>query len=132
MLFVPRYFDFVRVRELLAAEDVPFVAISECAADPSQTQPIYIPTLAQAADPAPSSQPRAVLRYSTAPQVSRARAALQAKEVPLLGYTERSHFFRRHRLRGARHLAVYSPPSYARIGTAESAVAVPKRSCPLV
>ena len=28
-------------------------------------------------------------------------------------YTERAHFFRRHKLRGARHLAVYSPPSYA-------------------
>ena len=80
LLFVPRYFDFVRVRQLLVSEDVPFVAVSE---------------------------------YSTAPQVSRARNALQKKEVPLLLYTERAHFFRRHKLRGARHLAVYSPPSYA-------------------
>jgi U3 small nucleolar RNA-associated protein 25 len=48
MLFVPRYFDFVRVRQLLVAEDVPFVAVSE---------------------------------YSTAPQVSRARNALQKREV---------------------------------------------------
>ena len=47
------------------------------------------------------------------PQVSRARNALQKAEVPLLLYTERAHFFRRHKLRGARHLAVYSPPSYA-------------------
>ena len=32
-------------------------------------------------------------------------------------YTERAHFFRRHKLRGARHLAVYSPPSYAHFYT---------------
>ena len=79
LLFVPRYFDFVRVRSLLVAEDVPFVAVSE---------------------------------YSTPSQVGKARHALQTKEVPLLLYTERAHFFRRHKLRGARHLAVYSPPSY--------------------
>ena len=84
MLFVPRYFDFVRVRQLLIAEDVPFVAVSE---------------------------------YSTPQQASRARTALQKAEVPLLLYTERAHFFRRHRLAGARHLAVYSPPSYARFYT---------------
>ena len=79
LLFVPRYFDFVRVRALLVGEDVPFVAVSE---------------------------------YSTPSQVGKARHALQRKEVPLLLYTERAHFFRRHKLRGARHLAVYSPPSY--------------------
>jgi U3 small nucleolar RNA-associated protein 25 len=79
LLFVPRYFDFVRVRSLLVAEDVPFVSVSE---------------------------------YSTPSQVGKARHALQTKEVPLLLYTERAHFFRRHKLRGARHLAVYSPPSY--------------------
>jgi U3 small nucleolar RNA-associated protein 25 len=84
MLYVPRYFDFVRVRELLVAEDVPFAAISE---------------------------------YSTPSQVSRARGALQRREVPLLLYTERAHFFRRHKLGGARHLAVYSPPSYAHFYT---------------
>ena len=35
----------------------------------------------------------------------------------MLLYTERAHFFRRHKLRGARHLAVYSPPSYAHFYT---------------
>ncbi|KAL1500033.1 hypothetical protein AB1Y20_012710 [Prymnesium parvum] len=80
LLFVPSYFDFVRVRELLTAEGVPFVAISE-----------YTPTK----------------------QVSRARSAMQNGTVPLLLYTERAHFFRRHKLSGARHLAVYSLPSYA-------------------
>ena len=84
MLLIPQYFDFVRVRELLKAEDVPFVSVSE---------------------------------YSTVQQASRARTSLQKKEVPLLLYTERAHFFRRHKLRGARHLAVYSPPSYAHFYT---------------
>ena len=84
MLFVPRYFDFVRVRQLLTEEDVPFASVSE---------------------------------YSTPQQVSRARTALQKREVPLLVYTERAHFFRRHKLRGARHLAVYSPPSYPQFYT---------------
>ena len=50
-------------------------------------------------------------------QVSRARTSLQKREVPLLLYTERAHFFRRHNLRGARHLAVYSPPSHAHFYT---------------
>ncbi len=84
MLFIPRYFDFVRVRQMLTAEDVPFAAVSE---------------------------------YSTAQQASRARTALQKREVPLLLYTERAHFFRRHKFRGARHLAIYSPPSYAHFYT---------------
>ena len=84
MLFVPRYFDFVRVRQLLTDEDVPFASVSE---------------------------------YSTPQQASRARTSLQKREVPLLVYTERAHFFRRHKLRGARHLAVYSPPSYAHFYT---------------
>jgi U3 small nucleolar RNA-associated protein 25 len=80
ILFVPRYFDFVRVRQVLVEEDVPFAAVSE---------------------------------YTTNSQIGKARTSLQKAEVPLLLYTERAHFFRRHALRGARHLAVYSPPSYA-------------------
>ena len=80
MLYVPSYFDFVRVRRLLAAEDVPFAAISE---------------------------------YSTVKQVSRARTDIQQGNVPLLLYSERAHFFRRHKIRGVRHLAVYALPSYA-------------------
>ena len=38
---------------------------------------------------------------------------MQQGTVPLLLYTERAHFFRRHKLSGARHLAVYALPSYA-------------------
>ena len=84
MLFVPSYFDFVRVRDLLTKEEIPFATISE---------------------------------YTTTKQVSRARSAMQQGTVPLLLYTERAHFFRRHKLRGARHLAVYSPPTYAHFYT---------------
>ena len=80
LLFVPSYFDFVRVKAALEEEDLPFAAISE---------------------------------YSTPKEVSRARTALQQQKLPLLLYTERAHFFRRHRLRGARNLAVYAPPANA-------------------
>ena len=37
--------------------------------------------------------------------------------VALLGARARAHFFRRQKLSGARHLAVYSPPSYAHFYT---------------
>ena len=54
----------------------------------------------------------AVSEYSSASQVSKARNSLQRREISLMLYTERAHFFRRHRMGGARHLAVYSPPTY--------------------
>jgi U3 small nucleolar RNA-associated protein 25 len=43
--------------------------------------------------------------------------ARASPQVPLLLYSERAHFFRRHKLSGARHLAVYSPPTYAHFYT---------------
>ena len=55
----------------------------------------------------------AVSEYTEPRDVSRSRSALQQSALPLLLYTERAHFFRRHRLRGARNLAVYAPPSNA-------------------
>ena len=80
LLFVPSYFDFVRVKALLEREDLPFTALSE---------------------------------YSTPKEAQRARTNLQQRKLPLMLYTERAHFFRRHRLRGACNLCVYAPPSNA-------------------
>jgi len=81
LLFIPSYFDFVRVRELLKKEDVPFEAISE---------------------------------YTTPKATARIRSALQQRRLGgLLLYTERAHFFHRHKLRGARHVAFYGLPLYA-------------------
>ena len=45
--------------------------------------------------------------------MGRARTALQQRELPLLLYSERLHFFRRHRLKGASHAVLYAPPTYA-------------------
>ena len=55
----------------------------------------------------------AISEYTEPKDVNRARTTLQQSKLPLLLYTERAHFFRRHRLRGARNLAVYAPPSNA-------------------
>ena len=46
-------------------------------------------------------------------EAQRARTNLQQQKLPLMLYTERAHFFRRHRLRGACNLCVYAPPSNA-------------------
>mmetsp|Transcript_58743 Transcript_58743/g.134749 ORF Transcript_58743/g.134749 Transcript_58743/m.134749 type:complete len:215 (+) Transcript_58743:1170-1814(+) len=82
LLFVPSYFDFVRVRELLKAEDVPFETLSE---------------------------------YSAPAAVSRVRSAMQQRRLGgLLLYSGRAHFFHRHNLRGARHIAFYALPLYER------------------
>jgi len=55
-----------------------------------------------------------VTEYTEAKAVSRARAALRQRRLGgLLVYTERAHFFHRHWLRGASHIAIYAPPSNA-------------------
>jgi len=111
LVFVPSYFDFVRLKRYLTkhrsslASDFSFAAISE-----------YTPT----------------------PDVSRARGAFFAGKVKFLLVTERFHFFRRcvlpspspalppseslvltnlrarrYRLRGAKTVVFYAPPSHA-------------------
>ena len=54
----------------------------------------------------------AVSEYSTPKEASRARTRLQQGQLPLLLYTERAHFFRRHRFPGAHNLALLAPPTY--------------------
>jgi U3 small nucleolar RNA-associated protein 25 len=49
--------------------------------------------------------------YSEDADVTRARTRFYAGHSPLLLTTERFHFFRRLRLRGARHLLFYGPPA---------------------
>ena len=80
ILYVPSYFDFVRVRTLFADEAIPFAAVSE---------------------------------YTESTEIARIRSALRKGVLgAILLYTERAHFFRRHLLRGAHHLACYGLPSY--------------------
>ena len=47
--------------------------------------------------------------YSEDGDVSRARARFYAGDSPILLMTERFHFWRRYRIRGARHIIFYAP-----------------------
>ncbi|GAA5955794.1 hypothetical protein JCM8115_006856 [Rhodotorula mucilaginosa] len=83
LIFVPSYFDFVRVKRYLTknlsslGSDFSFAAISE---------------------------------YSDTPEISRARGAFYQGKKKFLLVTERFHFFRRYRLRGAKTFVFYAPP----------------------
>ncbi|BGP47480.1 rRNA-binding ribosome biosynthesis protein utp25 [Rhodotorula kratochvilovae] len=86
IVFVPSYFDFLRLKRYLTKQrsslgsDFSFAAISE-----------YTPT----------------------PDVSRARGAFFSGKTKFLLVTERFHFFRRYRLRGAKTVVFYGAPSHA-------------------
>ncbi|GAA5868766.1 hypothetical protein JCM3774_003883 [Rhodotorula dairenensis] len=83
LIFVPSYFDFVRLKRYLSknisslGSDFSFAAISE---------------------------------YSDTPDISRARGAFFQGKKKFLLVTERFHFFRRYRLRGAKTFVFYAPP----------------------
>ncbi|BGP24077.1 rRNA-binding ribosome biosynthesis protein utp25 [Rhodotorula toruloides] len=83
LIFVPSYFDFVRLKRYLQknisrlGSDFSFAAISE---------------------------------YSDTPEISRARGAFFQGKKKFLLVTERFHFFRRYRLRGAKTFVFYAPP----------------------
>lgn len=50
--------------------------------------------------------------YTPPKAASRARTLLHQGRLGLLVLTERAHFYHRHRLSGARHLAFYAPPMH--------------------
>ncbi|GAA5837384.1 hypothetical protein JCM5353_002680 [Sporobolomyces roseus] len=79
IIFVPSYFDFVRIKRYLTKklDDFSFTSISE-----------YTPT----------------------PDVSRARGAFFSGKKKFLLITERFHFYRRYRIRGAKTVCFYAPP----------------------
>ncbi|GAA6014423.1 hypothetical protein JCM11491_007048 [Sporobolomyces phaffii] len=81
IIFIPDYFDFIRVKRYLTKklDDFSFTSISE-----------YTPT----------------------PDVSRARGLFFSGKKKFLVVTERFHFFRRYRLRGAKTVVFYAPPSH--------------------
>lgn len=52
----------------------------------------------------------AISEYSSRSKVDQCRNAFAAGELPFLMMTERYHFFRRHRLKGVKHIVFYGPP----------------------
>uniref|UniRef100_A0A182PLN0 U3 small nucleolar RNA-associated protein 25 homolog n=1 Tax=Anopheles epiroticus TaxID=199890 RepID=A0A182PLN0_9DIPT len=79
MIYVPSYFDYVRLRNHFKQEDISFTQICE---------------------------------YTPDAKIARARDMFFHGSKHFLLYSERAHFFRRHRIRGVRHLILYGPPVF--------------------
>ncbi|QRV97136.1 U3 small nucleolar RNA-associated protein 25 [Ceratobasidium sp. AG-Ba] len=85
LIFVPSYFDYLRVYNYLVA-----------------TAPSRIAGISE---------------YSSNQDISRARQAFFKGTKPILVITERFYFFRRYKLRAAKHLTFYAPPDHAQFFT---------------
>ncbi|KXJ71921.1 hypothetical protein RP20_CCG019385 [Aedes albopictus] len=79
LIYVPSYFDYVRLRNYFKKEELSFVQICE---------------------------------YSKDAKIARARDMFFHGSSHFLLYSERSHFFRRPRIKGIRHLMFYQLPAY--------------------
>ncbi|XP_058445373.1 U3 small nucleolar RNA-associated protein 25 homolog [Malaya genurostris] len=79
LIFVPSYFDYVRLRNYFKKEELSFVQICE---------------------------------YSKDAKIARARDMFFHGSSHFMLYSERSHFFRRTRIKGIRHLVFYQLPTY--------------------
>lgn len=79
LIYVPSYFDFVRLRNYFKKEEISFTQICE---------------------------------YTTDAKIARARDMFYHGSKHFLLYSERSHFYRRHRIKGVRHLVMYGPPVF--------------------
>ncbi|XP_058053269.1 U3 small nucleolar RNA-associated protein 25 homolog [Anopheles bellator] len=79
LIYVPSYFDYVRLRNYFKKEEMSFTQICE---------------------------------YTSDAKIARARDMFFHGSKHFLLYSERSHFFRRHRIKGIRHLIMYGPPVY--------------------
>ncbi|XP_058834190.1 U3 small nucleolar RNA-associated protein 25 homolog [Topomyia yanbarensis] len=79
LIYVPSYFDYVRLRNYFKEEEISFVQICE---------------------------------YSKDAKIARARDMFFHGSSHFMLYSERSHFFRRPRIKGIRHLVFYQLPTY--------------------
>uniref|UniRef100_A0A8D8JMK0 U3 small nucleolar RNA-associated protein 25 homolog n=2 Tax=Culex pipiens TaxID=7175 RepID=A0A8D8JMK0_CULPI len=79
LIFIPSYFDYVRLRNYFKKEELNFVQICE---------------------------------YSKDGKIARARDMFFHGSAHFMLYSERSHFFRRTRIKGIRHLVFYQLPQF--------------------
>lgn len=79
LIYVPHYFDYVRIRNYLKEENLNFVQICE---------------------------------YTKPEKMARARDMFFHSAAHFLLYSERSHYFKRTRLKGIRHVIMYQPPRF--------------------
>jgi U3 small nucleolar RNA-associated protein 25 len=79
LVFVPSYYDFVRLRNHAVREQLSHCCLSE---------------------------------YERVSEASRSRARFFHGQRDLMLYTGRAHFFKRYRVRGARHLVFYGLPEH--------------------
>jgi len=79
LIYVPSYFEFISLRNLLLKREMSFVQVNE---------------------------------YARTSEVSRGRSRFFHGQKPIMLYTGRAHFFKRHNLRGAKHLIFFGLPEH--------------------
>ena len=78
-VFVPSYFDYVKVRNWFKGSNLDYCEVNE---------------------------------YSKEKKIAQARDMFYHNEKHFMLYTERSHFYRRFRMKGIRHLIFYQPSTF--------------------
>ena len=79
LIFIPSYFEFIAVRNLLLRRESSFVQVTE---------------------------------YARTSEISRGRSRFYHGQKSIMLYTGRCHFFKRHAIRGARHLIFFGIPEH--------------------
>jgi U3 small nucleolar RNA-associated protein 25 len=100
-IFIPTYFDFIRVRNWLDKQQKDYD-------DGINTADVVVTK----GSPGPFSF-TSLNEYTSTSNISRARSDFFHGKKRFLLVTERFHFFRRYRLRGIRHLVFYGLPDHS-------------------
>jgi U3 small nucleolar RNA-associated protein 25 len=105
LIYIPSYFNYVRVRNYLNQEEIPFCSCSEyvdwrLAIDNSQ----------RTESPLTGALATCYHSYTSNSDISRARSNFFHGKRPFMLYTERFHFFHRYRIRGVHNVVFYNLP----------------------
>lgn len=84
MIFVPSYFDFVRLKNYIKKK-----------VDEEVNEEVVVSYISE---------------YTKIPDVSRARTRLLKNQIHVMLYTERFHFYHRFKFRGITNVVFYAPP----------------------